>query len=327
MKESSVRSQLQPQGPRAAVLGPVELGEAPVIERIEFEVELDAALLQADDAIGHHRQQRRVVDHRDQRGAERRARQQAADLGGGQRVEARRRFIGEDQPRPLHQHARDRDLLALAAREPVGALIGLGEQAHVAQRGLGLAQLRRGVAAHPTAPAAAASEPADEHVLDRRQPLHQMQPLQHLADLRAQRPQLAAPSARVAPEHTNFTSQRQHEAAERAQQGRLAGAVGPDQRDTFAGQHLPFVDVERDAFGRSAHQPLHRDDGLVHHSSAARMRRLAASKTNTSAITTSRIVARRPHWNSAVASEISKPRPPAPMSPRMVESRMLYSQM
>ena len=52
-----------------------------------------------------------------------------------------------------------------------------------------------------------------------------------------------------------------------------------------------------------------------------------ASKPDTITTITISTVASRPHWNSAVASVISSPSPPAPIRPRMVESRMLNSQM
>ena len=65
--------------------------------------------------------------------------------------------------------------------------------------------------------------------------------------------------------------------------------------------------------------------GRRRHSSACRMRRDSASKATTSATTTSSSVASRLHWNRLTASLISRPSPPAPISPRMVESRMLNS--
>ena len=111
----------------------------------------------------------------------------------------------------------------------------------------------------------------------------------------------------------------------------LAGAIGPDQ-----GHALAMTDGQRGHIENASPLDLETqvpdiDDSLkqrcVHstHNSAFRMRRDSASNAMTSAITIRMMVARRLHWNRLTASEISKPRPPAPIRPRMVESRMLNS--
>ena len=51
--------------------------------------------------------------------------QQLHDLDRGLRVERRRRLVGEQELRLLHDRARDAHALALAAGERVGALVGV----------------------------------------------------------------------------------------------------------------------------------------------------------------------------------------------------------
>src|SRR5690606_13436496 len=106
-------------------------------------------------------------------------------------------------------------------------------------------------------------------------------------------------------------------AAQHAQQGRFAGAVVADDGDTLALAHRQAVDVQHRAFAQRAAHAEQFDAGA--HASACRMRRLMASKPDTITTITISTVASRPHWNSAVASVISRPKPPAPMRPRMVE--------
>ena len=161
-----------------------------------------------------------------------------------------------------------------------------------------------------------------------------MQALHDLADLAAQpaqgRRRQAARGTELAAEHHHAAMARLHKAAQHAQQRRLARAVVADDGHALAGRYLQGLDVKHGTPGGVANKPFdlnhrrqrHAGPG---HNRAARMRRLMASNANTIAITTNNTVANRPHWKSAVASEINKPSPPAPIKPSTVESRMLNS--
>ena len=85
----------------------------------------DVAVAQEDDAV-RPGSQLRLVGHDDTRDAPmRRGAQQAHDRLAVHGVERTRRFVGEQQPALADDRPRDRDPLALAARQLVGVAVGV----------------------------------------------------------------------------------------------------------------------------------------------------------------------------------------------------------
>jgi hypothetical protein len=123
------------------------------------------------------------VNHGQQRGAGGGSHQQLTDLGRSGRIECSGGLVGQNQARALHQHAGYADLLFLAARELVGPGCGAGQHADLLQRRIGPLDLGRREKTCPAAPAADPPQSADQYVVQRGQPPHQMQPLHDLADL------------------------------------------------------------------------------------------------------------------------------------------------
>ena len=126
----------------------------------------------------------------------------------------------------------------------------------------------------------------------RPQALHHMQALQHLADITPQRTQVLRATAglKPLPQHVGTTMRWPHKTAQGAQQSGFAGTVGADDGQTLTGAHEQMVDLKQAALTGLADEPVHGD-----HSSARLMRALIASKSETNAMTTSRMVASRPH--------------------------------
>ena len=236
------------------------------------------------------------MHHSDQGGALRGLRQQLAYLDGSGGVQCGGGLIRQYQPGLLHQKAGHGHFLALAARELVRPGGCPRAQAHRVQRGLGLGLFCGGEMATPAAPAAHTAKAADQHIVQRTEPRHQVQPLQDLAHLPAQLAQFGGSQRgvqRVA-QHLQSAMRGRHEAAQGPQQSRFARAVGPHNPDTFTRHYSQFGNLQEGAPTRSAHQRVHGNGGRVH-SSAARMRRLIASNEATRITTTISTVDRRPH--------------------------------
>ena len=311
-----------------AGIRPVQIDEFFVVDRSNRQIEGDPALAEADHPIRQQRQQGRVMDDGDQRRRGGGLAQQVADFGGRRGVERGGRLVGQNQARPLHQQAGDRHFLALAAREPVGAHSGARQQADGVQRCFGAGNFRGRETAGPAPPAGDPPEAADQHVVEGGKAGDQMQALQHLAEFPPQGAQFSGRQrlAELPAEHLDLPVRRRREAAQQTQQRRFAGAVVADDGDPLAVPHRELPDLQqRPAIGGAEYR-LQRNAGRRVHDNAARIRRLRASKETTSAMTTISTVDSRPHWNSDVASVISRPSPPAPIRPRTVESRMLNSQ-
>ncbi len=149
-------------------------------------------------------------------------------LGGG--VERARRLVEDEDRRILEERARDRDALALAARQGASALAHLGveavraafdelerlgartSRAHLLFRSVGLAD--------------------DQVLLDR--PVEQQRLLKHHADVVAQARKLDA--ANVHPVDLDDARLRIEGAVQQRERRRFAGAGRADQRDRLAGQ-------------------------------------------------------------------------------------------
>ena len=183
------------------------------------------------------------------------------DLLDDQRREAERRLVEQQQPRPAHQRARDRQHLLLAARQRAAALRRaflearehredafeiLVEMREVVDRRAHLQILEHGHAREDA--------PSFRRLRDR-QPRDLMR--RQVGDVAPVEDDRAAPCARAA--------------EDRHHRRRLAGAVGADQRDDLA-----FVDVDVDALQRlnlavEGLDAAHRQQRLADRSGAARL--------------------------------------------------------
>ncbi len=266
--------------------------------------------------------------------------QGVADLPRGRRVQGRRGLVSQHEAGALQLQTGDRDLLPLSAGQTVGPRAGPARKAQSRQGCVGLGNEVLGVPAAPTAQCARTLQPCqrtDQHVLARAQARHQMQALHQQAGLAAQCTAIAgsdlakgvralrlADDADRAPEDLHPPLPGLDQPADQLQQRALSGAIGSDDGHPLAGIDRQCRHLEQHPVADDHPHPLEVD--RRRHSSAPRMRRDSASNTMTSATTTMSNVASRLHWNRLTASLMSRPRPPAPMRPRMVESRMLNSQ-
>ena len=149
------------------------------------------------------------------------------DAVDDERRQAERRLVEQEEAGPRHERAGDRHHLLLAARERLGQLMAALAQ----HRELLVLLLERlgdggavglGVGAHPQIF-------FDGHGAE------QLAPLRHLGEARAhdgRRGQAADGAAVIA----DCAARRRHQAHHGVEQGRLAGAVGADQRDDLAGR-------------------------------------------------------------------------------------------
>ena len=149
-----------------------------------------------------------------------------------------RRLVQQQQPRLRHQAARDRDHLQLAARQRPAQRIGE----------------RAGCPGNRSNIASASRDSCD--FAARRLDAPSMMFSLTVRPGKTRRPsgtcEMPMPHDRFRPEacdrlavEQDFAGRRLREAGDRAQGGRLAGAVGAEQR-----HHLPFLDAERDAAQR-----------------------------------------------------------------------------
>ncbi len=181
------------------------------------------------------------MNDREQRSATCARCQQPAGVGGGRGIQIRRRLICQDQGCPLHQHAGDRDFLALASGEPIRPLIGALPQTDGVQRIECLLDIAGQVTARPTAPAWQASQRTDHHVVQGAEALDEMQALEHLGNLLSKRSQLGwAIQTDAQPQDFHLAFCAWHEAAQAAKERGLSGAVGPDD-----GHALPARNPQR----------------------------------------------------------------------------------
>ena len=77
-------------------------------------------------------------------------------------IEARYRLVGDDEIRLLRQRSCDRDALLLAARQPVGALAGVFEQADAIEALQGEQRVPPLEAAQPAAPRRDMAQPSPQ---------------------------------------------------------------------------------------------------------------------------------------------------------------------
>ena len=185
--------------------------------------------------------ERRLVQNAQHRQAafDREPPQQAHDLLGGFRIEARHRLVGEDELRALRQRARDRGALRLAARQGVGAL-----SAEAARR----RPLRRQLMRHAAVPRRG-RPPSAVHSVRRRPSV----PLATLASTLRRLTRLArwntiASASRASrsarplsramswPPTSTSPSVGSLEPRDASQQRRLAAAVAAEDRHQFAGR-------------------------------------------------------------------------------------------
>ena len=177
------------------------------------------------------------------------------------RVERGDRLIRQDQPRLLHQGAADGDALLLPAREGLGPLQrGIG-QAEAVERGQRHGPLRGGEAGadqhHERAPAALVGQPADQHVGQHVQPLHQVELLEDhgaVAPPVAQGP--AVERGHVPPAREDAAGARRLQPVDQPQQGRFARARAADDADHLAVRHLEVHVVHREGGPELPRQPL-----------------------------------------------------------------------
>ena len=159
-------------------------------------------------------------------------RDQLHDLDRGFRIERGGRLVGEHQIGLLHQRARDADALALAAGELVGALGGEVAEPDGVEQLEGAVDIGGRKLAQPGAPHRHIAEPAAQHVLDHREPLDQIVFLEHHADAPARHRAIRgrASLARSWPRNMDLARGRIDQPVDAADQRRLAGAGGADDR-------------------------------------------------------------------------------------------------
>ncbi len=104
------------------MLDPVERFQLWARRIRSVDAELHPTGTQSDDAVADLESQFRSMQAKQQRSCLlfRHVYEQSHDVGPAHGVEARDRFVGEHQGRPLYEHSSDRDPLALPARQPVG---------------------------------------------------------------------------------------------------------------------------------------------------------------------------------------------------------------
>src|SRR6185436_5291783 len=188
------------------------------------------AAAQHHGAVGDRADALELVRHHDERDPERRAEreQRLVDRGRDDRIEARRRLVDEHQLGIEDRRARERDPLALAARqvrrhapaEPVQADGGEPQRDHLADHGPGqlrqLAQRQRDVV-------------RDRHRAEQRVLLERHARAAQEAPARLRR-QLVERLV----EQPELAGERRQEARERAQERRLPAARAAEQREDLA---------------------------------------------------------------------------------------------
>ena len=187
-----------------------------------------AALQQVRLPRGAQRERRALVGEQDRGALGGDPAQRLADLADDDRREPERRLVEQQQPRPRHQRAADRQHLLLAAAEQAGALVEPLAQDReqledVASRCRARARrTRRGAGSAPTVRSANTRRPSSVWAMPR------------ATSRAASARRVERPSKRMSPlDHGAAVVGEQ--AADGAQQRRLAGAVGAQQRDGPAG--------------------------------------------------------------------------------------------
>ncbi|ETW11056.1 6-pyruvoyl-tetrahydropterin synthase [Roseivivax marinus] len=162
--------------------------------------------------------------------------QEAHDLLGCLGVERGRRLVRQQDLGVLHQRAHDADALALAARQLVGAGVGVVGDADALHQFVGAADVLLGIAPHDRRPGRDVAQPAGLHVLHHRQAIHEVEALEHHADLAPRRPQVPAAQLRqLGSVELDRARGRLDQTVDAAQQRRLARpGRADDGHDAFA---------------------------------------------------------------------------------------------
>ena len=220
----------------------------------------DRAELQSDDPLGEHLRQHHVVDVDDRRELALRAQllDQPHDLPRGLRIERGGRLVDQQQFRILDQRPADADALALAAGQFVGALVGHVVEADARQQAERLVDVGLRKLAQPALPEPDIAEPAAQHVLHHAQPLDQRVFLEDHAHAPPRAAQLAAAErGELGVVERDRAGGRLDQPVDAADDGRFAGARGPDQRHHLAVGHVEVDALERQVAGPVAlHQTL-----------------------------------------------------------------------
>ena len=200
-------------------------------------VEHDAARGHADQAVAiapRQIERMQIADHGD---AEMLvdAQQRIHHDPGVARVERGDRLVGEDDVRLLHQRARDRDALLLAAGELVGALGGERGHIELFERRHRQRLVLLGPGLSQRAPGRDFGEPAHQDVGQHVEPSDQIELLKDHRRARAPLPQILAAQRR----HIDALEQDPAfgwlgKAVDHPQQRRLAGAGAADHADEAA---------------------------------------------------------------------------------------------
>src|SRR5512143_2251085 len=134
-----------------------------------------AAVLQAHDALAVHRDVGLVRDDDDRLAVGVQLVEQRANLDSGLRIAIARGFVGQQNRRIRHERTRDRDALALAARELVRQVVAAIREAHAREHALRLVA--------PLAERQTAIDQRLHYVLQRRGARQQIEALEDEADL------------------------------------------------------------------------------------------------------------------------------------------------
>ena len=217
-------------------------------------VEDERAVAERDDALEVAQRELRRVQRGDERALTLAgdAHEQADGVLGAGGVDRGDGLVGDDRARVLHEQARERAALLLAAREPRGALVNLARDADLLERGERAPALAGRDQGGERAPQAPPAEPAGEDVVDDAEAGHELVLLVDHADEagqlatgleRIERAAVDPDRAAVGADHTG----------QQVQQRGLAGAARPDDGDGLAGGDLEAERRER--HGRAVGAP------------------------------------------------------------------------
>ena len=176
------------------------------------------------------------------------------DLLHEERRQAERRLVQKNEPRPAHQRAADRQHLLLATRQCAAALgAAVGEPREQRENALEVGH-EMSLVGHRRA-----DLQVFEHGHARKNPaaFGRLRDAE-LGDLvRRQRSDIAAGEADAAVVRARIAEYRHH-------QGRLAGAVGADQRDDLAFMHIEVDALERKHVAVRGLDAAQREEGRRH---------------------------------------------------------------
>src|SRR5271165_390954 len=202
-------------------------------------------------------------------------------------AERRRRLVHDDEPLGESRGARDRDALALAARQCLDRLMDVlnRHQPEFVELLAGeLRHLRPVGRAEPRSEDAGGRDlAAKEHVVGDRERRRQREGLVHRFDARLARGDRRAKTHDLSVE-ADLAGVRDHSAADRLDQGRLAGAVVADDRQDLVRVEIEIRVVERGDAAVALDQLTAGENGLDAHLETLRI-----------------------HWSRATATMISTP--------------------